>query len=103
VPVEIDLRIRDPDRMVQIERHAQRAPLQRLDPCEAPREIDLRRREAPRLARALTEERDLERVLGFVGPFVVDELGVETRHSLHVDHLEAGGWGQAIRKIYIIF
>jgi hypothetical protein len=68
---------------VQIERNAQRAPLERLELREPPREIALGRREAPRGARALAEERDLERVLGLVGPLVVDELGVEARHSLH--------------------
>jgi hypothetical protein len=69
--------------VVQIERHAQRAPLERLEHREAIREIAARGIKAPRSARARGEERDLERVLGLVGPLVVDELGVEARHSLH--------------------
>jgi hypothetical protein len=83
MPIEIEVGVGDPDRVVQIERHAQRAPLERLDHRDALREIALCGFEAPRRARRGGEERDLERVLGLIGLFVVDELGVEARHSLH--------------------
>jgi hypothetical protein len=59
VPIEVELRVVDPDRMVEIERHPHGAPAQgRVD-------------------------RDLEGVLGLCGPFVVDELGIVAGHPTH--------------------